>query len=169
MKKTNKILALAMSAAILIPSVSHASDANSMIKGLYDGMDAISETAGMPKVERPALPADGNTVTSTTTVKTGVVPSGNTSTNTTKEKEEKIAKLKESLHQQDIMIKAAEDILANYPKTIKGREEQVVATLTKAYDLRIKAAAAIEKVTGEKVEVRPLNVPQEYRSLIKTY
>ena len=166
MKKANKIIALAMSAAILIPSVSHASDINSIITGLYDGMDAISETAGTEKIQRPALPAGRNTVTNTTTT----VTTDKTSTGqTNKAKEEKIASLKESLYQQDLMIQAAEDILANYPKTIKGREEQVVATLTKAYDLRIKASAAIEKVTGEKIEVRPLNIPQEYRFLIRTY
>ena len=172
MRKTNKIVAMAMSAALLVPSVSHASDINSIISGLYDGMDAISEAAGTQRIPRPALPAGGNTVTTTTTTvitTTGVVPSTTTTKDTKKANEAKIAELKASLNKQDTMILAAEDILTNYPKTIAGKEEKLVDVLTRAYDLRIKAAAAIQQLTGEKVAVRPLNVPLKYRSLIRTY
>ena len=53
-------------------------------------------------------------------------------------------------------------------KTIRGKEQKLVDVLTRAFELRIKAAAAIKNLTGETIEVKSLNIPQEYRHLIKT-
>lgn len=164
--KTNKklILALGLTTAFLLPNTAKASDVNSLISEIYDGMDSINQATGKGPVARPDLP-QGTTTTTTTTV---IKSSDGKDVNLEKSKAEKVIKLKEELAKQEIAIKSAEEILAKYPKTIRGKEQKLVDVLTRAFELRIKAAAAIKNLTGETIEVKSLNIPQEYRYLIKT-
>ena len=168
--KTNKklILALGLTTAFLLPNTAKASDVNSLISEIYDGMDSINQATGKGPVARPNLPQGTTTTTTTTTV---IKSSDGKVLNAEKDKKskaEKVIKLKEELAKQEIAIKSAEEILAKYPKTIRGKEQKLVDVLTRAFELRIKAAAAIKNLTGETIEVKSLNIPQEYRHLIKT-
>lgn len=168
--KTNKklILALGLTTAFLLPNTAKASDVNSLISEIYDGMDSINQATGKGPVARPDLPQGTTTTTTTTTV---IKSTDGKVLNAEKDKEskaEKVKKLKEELAKQEIAIKSAEEILAKYPKTIRGKEEKLVDVLTRAFELRLKAAAAIKNLTGEIITVKSLNIPQEYRHLIKT-
>lgn len=169
--KTNKklILALGLTTAFLLPNTAKASDVNSLISEIYDGMDSINQATGKGPVARPDLPQGSSTTTTTTT--TVIKSTDGKVLNAEKDKKskaEKVIKLKEELAKQEIAIKSAEEILAKYPKTIRGKEEKLVDVLTRAFELRLKAAAAIKNLTGETIKVKSLNIPQEYRHLIKT-
>ena len=166
--KTNKklILALGLTTAILLPNTAKASDVNSLISEIYDGMDSINQATGKGPVTRPDLP-EGSSTTTTTTTKV-IKSTDGKDIILEKPKAEKVKKLKEELAKQEIAIKSAEEILAKYPKTIRGKEQKLVDVLTRAFELRLKAAAAIKNLTGETIKVKSLNIPQEYRHLIKT-
>ena len=155
-----------LTTAILLPNTAKASDVNSLISEIYDGMDSINQATGKGPVARPDLP-EGSSTTTTTTTKV-IKSSDGTDVNLEKSKAEKVKKLKEELAKQEIAIKSAEEILAKYPKTIRGKEQKLVDVLTRAFELRLKAAAAIKNLTGETIKVKSLNIPQEYSCLLYT-
>lgn len=75
----------------------------------------------------------------------------------------KIAKLEKALADQELVILSAQDILNNYPKTIRGKEEKLVDLLYKAQRLRIHASVLYEKSTGKTVRDVPINIPEKYQ------
>lgn len=157
-KNTVKLAgAFAISLAMLSPSTSFASETEALklLNQLHEQMDQISELTGLEKSDsngKDSLPTEDKV---------------------TKDKDEDkkeaayITELKESFNRNDISVKSLEEILEKYPKTIKGKEAKLVNLLIESHELKLQAADLIYSLTGEKLQVNPPRIPQEYTHLIR--
>lgn len=156
-KNTVKLVgACAISLAMLSPSTSFASgtEALKLLNQLHEQMDQISELTGLDKPDskgNEVLPSEDKTKDKKETQKEAAY----------------ITELKESFNRNDISVKSIEEILEKYPKTIKGKEEKLVNLLIESHELKIQAADLIYSLTGEKLQLNPPRIPQEYTHLIR--
>ena len=156
-KNTVKLVgACAISLAMLSPSTSFASEteALNLLNQLHEQMDQISELTGLDKPDskgNEVLPSEDKTKDKKETQKEAAY----------------ITELKESFNRNDISVKSIEEILEKYPKTIKGKEEKLVNLLIESHELKLQAADLIYSLTGEKLQVDPPRIPQEYTHLIR--
>lgn len=156
-KNTVKLVgACAISLAMLSPSTSFASETEALklLNQLHEQMDQISELTGLEKSDskgNEVLPSEDKTKDKKETQKEAAY----------------ITELKESFNRNDISVKSIEEILEKYPKTIKGKEEKLVNLLIESHELKIQAADLIYSLTGEKLQLNPPRIPQEYTHLIR--
>lgn len=148
----------ALSIAILSPSTSFATETEALklLNQLHEQMDQISELAGLEKSDsngKDALPTEDE--------------SKDTDKKETQKEAAYITELKESFDRNDISVKSVEEILEKYPKTIKGKEGKLVNLLIESHDLKLQAADLIYSLTGEKLQVNPPRIPEEYSHLIR--
>ena len=122
-------------------------------------MDQIKNLTGQKsdKIEKEDLPADKKPSTNDKDSKDKV----------DKKEEGYITNLKESFYNNDLIVKAIEDIFANYPNTIKGKEEKLVNLLVDSHDLKLQAADLIYSITGERIQVSKPRIPEAYSHLIR--
>lgn len=177
MIKTASVLAISF--ATISPSVSFASEAEAqrLLNKLYNQMDEISELTGLEKIDRPekssSSKAGKTTTTTTSTSKTSVVNTKGQEDKKQEKKEEEekepayIRELRESYNTNDITVKALEEVLEKYPKTIKGKEEKLVNLLVEAHELKLQAADLINSISDEKISVKTPNIPDRYKHLIR--
>ena len=156
-KNTVKLVgACAISLAMLSPSTSFASETEALklLNQLHEQMDQISELTGLDKPDskgNEVLPSEDKTKDKKETQKEAAY----------------ITELKESFNRNDISVKSIEEILEKYPKTIKGKEEKLVNLLIESHELKLQAADLIYSLTGEKLQLNPPRIPQEYTHLIR--
>lgn len=165
-KNTVKIGAVcALSIAILSPSTSFASETEALklLNQLYDQMDQIGDLTGLDKADRQIkenLPSDSKSENKDLNKK-------DEDKKENKKEAAYIRDLKESFYKNDISVKSIEEILERYPKTIKGKEEKLVNLLVESHELKLQAADLIYSLTGEKLQVNPPRIPEEYSHLIR--
>ena len=161
-KNTVKVAgAFAISLAMLSPSTSFASETEALklLNQLHEQMDQISELTGLEKSDsngKDALPTEDKDTKDKDEDKKG-----------TQKEAAYITELKESFYRNDISVKSLEEILEKYPKTIKGKEAKLVNLLIESHELKLQAADLIYSLTGEKLQVNPPRIPQEYTHLIR--
>lgn len=164
-KKLIKICAMAICLASLGASVSYAteSDARNLINKIYDNMDQMDILTGNTPTprERLEVPNGGETTTTTTE---SVVHGKNEEK---AEEKDYVKNLRESLRKNDVIVKALEEILNKYPKTIRGKEEKLVKLLVKSDKLRKDAAELLKILTGEEVTISKVSIPEKYQDLLK--
>lgn len=169
MVKTASVLAISF--ATISPSVSFASEAEAqrLLNQLYNQMDQISELTGMEKIDRPAKRSSskgGKTTESSS--ETTVINNNSKEDKKDKEKEPAyLTELRESYATNDTTVKALEEILEKYPKTIKGKEEKLVNLLVEAHELKLQAADLINTISNNKVTVKAPNIPEKYKHLVR--
>lgn len=73
--------------------------------------------------------------------------------------------LKEALDANKRQVESAEYILNNFPNTIKGKEKELVGIMEKSYNLQVRAQKKIKELTGEDINIKPLNIPAKYKNL----
>lgn len=167
---------LALSFAIISPSVSFASEAEAqrLLNKLYNQMDEISELTGMEKIDRPAKESSskGSKTTKTTTSSSETTVINKDSKKEEEKAEQKepayLIELRDSYNRNDISVKALEEILQKYPNTIKGKEEKLVNLLVEAHELKLQAADLINTISNNKVKVDAPNIPVRYRHLVNS-
>lgn len=167
LKNTVKLAGIcALSLAMVSPSTSFASEteARRLLNQLYDQMDQISELTGQSKIERKIE----KEISTETTVEEKIIKNNNDEEKKESPKEESyVTDLKQSFYNNDIIVKSIEEILEKYPKTIKGKEAKLVNLLIESHELKLQAADLIYSLTGEKLQVNPPRIPQEYTHLIR--
>lgn len=167
LKNTVKLAGIcALSLAMVSPSTSFASEteARRLLNQLYDQMDQISELTGQSKIERKIE----KEISTETTVEEKIIKNNNDEEKKESPKEASyVTDLKQSFYNNDIIVKSIEEILEKYPKTIKGKEEKLVNLLIESHELKLQAADLIYSLTGEKLQVNPPRIPQEYTHLIR--
>lgn len=161
-KNTVKIGAVcALSIAILSPSTSFASETEALklLNQLHEQMDQISELTGLEKSNSNGKDALPN--------KDKDAKAKDEDKKETQKEAAYITELKESFNRNDISVKSIEEILEKYPKTIKGKEGKLVNLLIESHELKLQAADLIYSLIGEKLQVNPPRIPQEYAHLIR--
>ena len=165
-KNIVKVLGLlGISSLAFAPSQAEASEAeaNRLLNKLYNQIDELGEITGI-KSDTSRRRTGSKTTTSTVT---------EVKVNKKEDKEDKkedssyIKGLRESFETNTTTVKALEDILANYPNTIKGKEQKLVNLLVDSHSLRLQASELISRLTGENLEVSAPQIPLEYRSLVR--
>ena len=162
----------ALSLAILGPSTSFASETEALklLNQLNNQMDQIKDLTGQKtsKDEKEDLPADKKPSTSKEDGK-GKADKKEDKIDKTEDKKEAryITDLKDSFYNNDLIVRAIEDIFANYPNTIKGKEEKLVSLTVDSHDLKLQAADLIYSITGERIQVSKPRIPEAYAHLIR--